>query len=319
MKQKTNLWVLLSLLMGLLLFGCVMSESYKTGLEMENQKRWDDAVIFYKKAVDEDPGNQAYKDALTVAKRKAATLHYEKAKHSGEAVSEESLASLEEVLTEATAACNLDSQNPTITSFYTQIKEKIALQQNAVKALYNQAEGDMQKEAWGDAVVKLKKVNRIFPNYEDTTRRLAKAEQESAKQLYQQGVSLSKQDEWKLATQAFKSVIEIIPDYYDAAKLYEEAKSKDNFDYFIREAEKEVRLQNWTRAVFLFEKSLEYQPENQDIQKKVDSLKTRVGQIYFDDAVKLLNQGKLYTAMKKAEVVKNLLRHFWMIRFIKNL
>jgi hypothetical protein len=38
--------------MNLMLSGCVVNESYKTGREMENQKRWDDAVIFYKKAVD---------------------------------------------------------------------------------------------------------------------------------------------------------------------------------------------------------------------------------------------------------------------------
>lgn len=305
MKQRNIRWILLGLLMNLMLSGCVVNESYKTGREMENQKRWDDAVIFYKKAVDEDPGNSTYRDSLAAAKREAAKLHYEKAKQLFETITDENLISLESVLTKAATAGDLDDLNPAVAAFHIQIRDKIASLQNTVKILYSQAELDMQKEAWGDVVAKLKKVNRIFPNYEDTTARLARAEQESAKQLYQQGISLSKQDEWKLAAQAFKSVIELVPNYYDVAKLHQEAISRDSFDYFSSEAEKAIHRQNWARAVFLFEKALEYQPENADVQKKRDSLKTRVGQIYFDDAVKLLNQGKLYPAMKKAEGAKN--------------
>lgn len=305
MKLRTNLWLLLGLLLSLLISGCVVNESYKTGLEMENQKRWDDAVIFYKKAVNEDPGNSKYRDALTAAEKEAARVHYEKAKQSLEKSPEETLAALEGVLAEAKAAYDLDAQNPAIAAFHAQIREKIASLQNTVKSLYSQAETDMQKEAWSDALAKLKKVNQISPNYEDTAGRLSKVEQESVKQFYQQGISLSRQDEWKLAAQAFKSVIEMAPDYYDAAKLYEDAVSKDNFDYFNREAEKAIQQQNWPRAVFLYEKALGYQPENADVKKKIDSLRTRVGQIYFDDAVKLLNQGKLYPAMKRAEGIRN--------------
>ena len=49
---------------------------------------------------------------------------------------------------------------------------------------------------------------------------------------------------------------------------------------------------------------MEYQPENQELAGKMDGMKAKVGQIYFDEAVKFMNQGKYYPAMKRVERIR---------------
>ena len=231
----------------LLFFGCAVSEDFKRGEEFALNKRWEDAAGFFEKAVREEPGNQEYKDALKRANQEAAKVVYERAKQSLDAAPEQNLVSLDQIAKFADRANSLDPSNKTIAVFAQSIKDRRAGLQTKLKTLYAQAEADIQKEDWLNAINKLKQVNKIFLNYEDTASRLAKAEQEGAKVFYQQGVSLSKQEEWKMAAQAFKSVLDINTGYFDAAKLYQGAMSRDNMDYYVAEGDKAVSSQNWDR------------------------------------------------------------------------
>jgi len=283
--------------------GCAVSESYKTGMDLSKENRWDEAIGWFEKAVQESPDNQEYKEALLKAKQEAAKLHYEKAKSS--LASTESVPALELIAKESNLAFNLDPSNKEIKSFNDGVKEKINKLSSTVKSLYAQADADMQKEDWVSALAKLKQVNKLFPNYEDTGAKLAKIEQEGTKLFYQQGITLGKQEDWKMAAQAFKAAMDINPGYYDVAKLYEDAKSKDNAAYFIAGGDKAARAQNWEKAIFMYEKAADYQPDNQQLIKNIDDLKQKVAKVYFDESAKHVNQGKLYPALKKAELVKS--------------
>jgi outer membrane protein assembly factor BamD (BamD/ComL family) len=182
MKLKDYRIILSGVFCALLLFACAMSESYKLGQDLAREGRWEEAVVYFEKAISESPDNREYRDALKNAKEEVARTAYEKTQRSRAAEAEKLQARL--------------------------------------KSLYAGAEADMQKEDWPAAVEKLRQINKITPNYEDTSIRLAKAEQESIKTLYQQGLALGRQEEWKLAAQVFKSLMEINPNYYDVAKLY---------------------------------------------------------------------------------------------------
>lgn len=304
MKRASRRLILMGLFTLLILAGCAVSESFKIGQDLSNSKRWDEAIIYFQKALSEAPGNEEYKTALENAKKEAAKVHLDRARQMLAASPEPSLPTLEQVAKESDTAFGLDPGNRAVAAFNTELKEKIQTLQGNLKALYAQAEQDLQKEDWAAAVAKLRQVNKIFPSYEDTGNRLARAEQESVKALYQQGIALGKQEEWKLASQTFKAALEINPNYYDLAALAEQAKARDNIDYYMTEAEKAGRAQNWDRAILLFEKAMEYQPENQDLAVKMDSMKAKVGQLYFDEAVKNMNQGKFYLAMKRVEKIK---------------
>lgn len=286
------------------LSGCAGSESFKQGQELGKDKRWSEAILYLEKAVNEYPDNQEYKDALVQAKQEVAKINYAKAKQGLDSQPDANLPALEQIAKEMNIASNLDPQNKDIKASQNNLKEKIANLQSRLKNLYAQAETDLQKEDWMAALVKLREVNKIFPSYEDTGSRMSRAEQEYTKRSYQQGVALGKQEDWKMAVQAFKAAMDINPNYFDIARLYQDAKAKDNVNYFLGEAEKARNAQSWERAVLMLEKAVEYQTDNKGVIKNLEDLRLKVGQIYFEDAVKLTNQGSFMRAFTKLALAR---------------
>lgn len=289
----------------ILICGCAVSENYKMGQDLAGQNRWDEAIGYFENAVKEEPANTEFKSSLQQARQQAGKIHLEKAKQALNAAPEKNLRALEAIVKGGDLAANLDPANPEIKRFNDQLRGKIAALRTEVKALYDKAEADLQKEDWLAAVTKLRQVNQIYTGYEDSGSKLSRAEQEGAKVLYQQGIELGKQEEWKMATQAFKTAMEINPRYLDVARQYEQARSRDNVDYAIRESISAEKAQKWERAILLAEKAADYQPDNREVLDRLDGLKVKVGQGFFDDAVKQTNQGRLYDAIRKIELVKN--------------
>ncbi|MBU4583301.1 MAG: tetratricopeptide repeat protein [Proteobacteria bacterium] len=289
----------------ILISGCGVSENYKMGQDLMNQNRWDEAIGYFETAVKEDPANTEYKSSLLHARQQAAKIHLEKAKRALSNAPARNLRALDAIVKERDLALNLDPGNPEIRSFNDQLQGKIAALRTEVKALYDKAEADILKEDWLAAVTKLRQVNQIYTGYEDAGSKLARAEQEGAKVLYKQGIELGKQEDWKMAALAFKAATEINPKYLDVARQYEQAKSRDNVDYAVSESIKAEKAQKWERAILLAEKAADYQPDNRELLARLDSLKVNVAQGYFDDAVKQANQGRLYDAMRKIELVKS--------------
>jgi tetratricopeptide (TPR) repeat protein len=304
MKQRNVRMILVGMSILILLYGCAVSENYKMGQDLIGQNRWDEAIGYFESAIKEDPANAEYKVALLGAKQQAAKQRLEKARQSLVSAPERDLRALETIAKDAAAANTLDPSNPQIKSFNDQLTQRIGALRTEVKSLYEKAEADMQKEDWLAAVTKYRQVNKIYPGYEDTGSKMARVEQEGVKGLYQQGISLGKQEDWKMAAQAFKAATEINPRYLDVARLYADAKDKDHVDYFLDEALKAEKAKQWERAILLMEKAADYQPDDKEILKHLDDLKIKVGQTFFDDAVKQANQGRLYEALKKAGLVK---------------
>jgi tetratricopeptide (TPR) repeat protein len=287
-----------------LLSGCAVNESYKMGQDLSNEGRWDDAIVYLKKALDDEPDNQEFRDVLKKAKRESARARYKKAKQALDAVAQPNLTHLQQAAKEADMALALEPDNRDIGAFSDTLKAKLTQVRGTIKTHYEQAYLDMQKEDWAAAVAKLRQVNSMLPNYEETASRLAKAEQEAARSLYQHGVSFGKQEEWKLAAASFKAVMDINPNYFDVARLYQDALSKDNFGYYDAAAEKASQAQNYAKAIILYEKALEYEPGNSAVIKKMEELKTKAGKFYFDEAVALVNKNIFYTALQHIGFIK---------------
>lgn len=61
-----------------LLAGCTSHQAYRQGEIASQLGNWDEAVLHYMKAVEDDPGNLSYKASLIRAKIKASQYHFEK-------------------------------------------------------------------------------------------------------------------------------------------------------------------------------------------------------------------------------------------------
>ncbi|NPU84172.1 MAG: hypothetical protein HPY65_06760 [Syntrophaceae bacterium] len=291
----------------LLLAGCAMSENYKMGQDLMGQNRPEEAIAYFEAAVLESRDNTEYQAALQQARQKGAAGRLERVRKAYEALKEPDATVLDRVLKDADSLAAMDPSSREIKAFRDSVKNRLDALLGQAKNLYAQADLDIQKEDWNAARTKLLQVNRIFPNYEETATRLARVNQEGARQLYQQGVSLSKQEDWKTAAQAFQAAMEMNPNFLDVAALYKIAVANDNAAYFLGEGEKAEKAKQWDRAIFCYQRAREYEPSNQDLAKKLENLRVKTGQIFFEEAEKLVSQGRLNPAVRKIESVKRYL------------
>ncbi|HEV8581538.1 MAG TPA: secretin N-terminal domain-containing protein [Thermoanaerobaculia bacterium] len=88
-----------------ILAGCTSHSYYRQGEIAAQLGKWDDAVLHYMKALEDDPGNITYRAALLRAKVKASQIHFEKGKEF------EKAGVIERALVEYQQAVQLDPTN----------------------------------------------------------------------------------------------------------------------------------------------------------------------------------------------------------------
>lgn len=304
MKSKKLFRVIVTGIMIIFLSACVaLNESYKQGQEFAKNNRWEEAIAYFEKAVKDEPDNQEYKDALTNAKQYAAKDRLIKAKQTI-ASAGRNFPALEKIAKDVDAMAVMDPQSSEIKALRNELTVKISDLKATLKTLYQQAEIDMQKEDWTAAMAKLNQVNEIFPNYEATSNRLARSRQEGVRVLYQQGHEFGKQEDWKAAAETFKMAMDINPNYLDVSKRYQDAKLKDNLKYYMDAAARAEAARKFELAIILYEKASDYPSVDPAVAGKLEALKAKTGQIYFDESVNLVRQGRLYAAMKKMDMAR---------------
>lgn len=304
MKSKRLYRIIVSVIIIVFLAACgTVNESYKQGQEFVKDNRWEEAIAYFEKAATDEPDNQEYKEALVRAKQGAAKARFIKAKQAL-VVAGQNFPALEKIARDVDVMAAMDPESAEIKALRNDVTQKVSDLKTTLKGLYQQAEVDMQKEEWTAAMEKLSEVNKIFPNYEDTNRRLARSRQEGVKVFYQQGNDLGRQEEWKMAAEAFKKAVDINPDYIDVSRRYEDARLKDNLGYYMNAGAKAETANNLERAILLYEKASEYPNVDPSVANKLETLKAKAGQHYLDESIKLVRQGKLYATMKKMEMAR---------------
>jgi len=287
------------------LAACVgTNESFKQGQDFTKANRWEEAVIYFQKAVSEEPDNQEYKDELVRAKQQAARARLVKAKQAY-ASAGQNFQTLEKLAKDADAILAMDPTNPEIKSFHATINEQTNSLKASLKNLYQQAETDMQREDWIAALTKLKQINAIYPGYEDTVARLNRSQAAGIKMLYQQAINFGKQDDWKAAAENFKAAMDVNPKYLDVSRQYQEALKKDNAKYYATEAAKAEAAEKLDRAIFLYQKAMEYPEADPGLTKNLEALKVKASQIHFKESISLLKQDKLSGSFKEIELARS--------------
>lgn len=305
MKSRKTYVMFASAMILFFLAACVgTNESFKQGQDFTKANRWEEAIIYFQKAVSEEPDNQQFKDELTVAKQQAAKVRLMRAKQAYASAGQNFLA-LEKLSKEAEAILALDPANPEIKSFYTTLNEKIKGLDALLKNLYKQSELDMQKKDWIASLNKLNQINAIYPGYESVGERLRDSRSAGVKDLYEQAINLGKQDDWKAAAENFKAAMEVNPKYFDVSRQYQEALKKDNANYYATEAARAEAAEKLDRAVFLYEKAMAYPQTDPGLSKNLEALKAKASQVHFKESVKILKQDKLSGSFNEIELARN--------------
>ena len=302
MKSLKILYGLLVLVILMWLWGCVAGqESFKMGQDLGKQQRWEEALAFYEKALQEDPKNNDYLAALTKAKQEAAKLHFQKAESMLANLSSPNVPDLDRVLKEIKMAYDFDSSNPGITSLREKALEKRQALMEEIKALYQQSLTAMEKKEWIEAFQLLQNISRGYPGYEETGDHLMKAKNEGVKRYYQEGLGFIKNEEWPSAARAFKNALDLDPNYLDARELYQKSKANDSAEYYLERGESAGRDRQWDKAVVFITKALDYDPNNEKVVRLLETMKIKAGQEFFNEAIKFAADEKFNKAVYRLQ------------------
>lgn len=293
-------WLRHSLLIVIIVFltACASSgkDSYLQGEEQSEMGYWEGAIVSYRDALAQEPNNKRYQKSLRKAEQEVAKKYYERAVNiwAGAAVKDY------QVITSAMAsldkAMELDPENAAIRELHSQIDSKKQELAAAAKRAYENGVAALDKQQWLEAVTNFRKVNAIYPKYEDTEDKLATAVSAGSEAYYKEGVSAVQREDWKGALTAFAKVMNLNPTYKDTQALLDQVRDNDNPLYFFRRAEEMASANEWDRAIHFYETALSYLPDDPNIQTQLDKAKLQAGRYYFKQANQHSKENRLYRA-----------------------
>ena len=274
-------------------------DSYRQGKELSQMGNYEGAIAFYKDALTQEPNNKRYQEALTRAQQQTAKKYYQRAKNNWSNAAVKDYQAVSTTMAYLDKAMALDSQNPDILELHRQLKAKEQELIQQARTSYATGVEALNNEQWLKAVTNFRKVNEIYPNYEDTEAKLDLATAAGSDEYYKEGIAAVQSEDWKGALAAFNKVLVIDPTYKNTWLLIEEVKKNDNPQYFLGRAAEMASANEWDRAVTFYETALSYLPGDLNIRTELTKAKLRAGRYYFDQANQHAKQNRLYRANKE--------------------
>jgi len=274
-------------------------DSYRQGEELSQTGNWEGAIAFYKDALTQEPKNKTYQEALKKAQQEAAKTYYQKAVITWTGAAVKNYQAVSRTMAILDKAIELDPENEKIASMHDQLEAKKKEFTQEAKTSYDQGVKALNNEQWLEAFINFRKVNDIYPNYQDTEDKLAMAVAAGSDEYYKQGVAAVQREDWKGALDSFDKVLTIDPSYKNTRMLVEQVKKNDNPEYFLSRAAEMSSAKEWDRAVGFYETALSYAPGDTNIRTLLVKAKLEAGRHYFTLANQRAKENHLYLANKE--------------------
>jgi tetratricopeptide (TPR) repeat protein len=273
--------------------------SFQQGEELSQMGNWEGAIAFYKDALAQEPQNKTYQEALNIAQQEAAKKYYQRAVSTWTGAAVKDYQAVTRTMKSLNKAVQLDPENEKITAFHSQLEAKKKELAEEAKSSYGEGVRALSKEQWFDAFINFRKVNEIYPNYEDTEDKLAIAAAAGTEEYYKEGIAAVQREDWKKALNSFGKVMAIDPSYKNTGMLMEQVKKNDNPKYFLSRAAEMASAKEWDRAVGFYETALSYARGDASIRSLLVKAKLEAGRYYFGRANQRVKENRLYLANKE--------------------
>jgi len=273
--------------------------SYHQGEELSQMGNWEGAIAFYQDALAQEPTNKTYQEALKKTQQEAAKKYYQRAVSTWTGAAVKDYQAVTRTMVSLNKAVQFDPENEKITALHRQLEAKKKELTEQAKTSYEQGVTALNKEQWFDAFINFRKVNDIYPNYEDTEDKLAIAVASGTDEYYKEGIAAVQREDWKGALNSFGKVMTIDPSYKNTGMLVEQVKKNDNPKYFLSRAAEMTSAKEWDRAVGFYETALSYAPGDANIRSLLVKAKLEAGRYYFGLANQRAKENRLYLANKE--------------------
>ena len=304
MEYKRRTATILTMVLGLaVLFGCAAGQKeYQIGMQLTEAGQYKEAIAYLEKAIAKEPGNKEYRQALGSLKEKLVRTYVaagRKALASQDPVGIGAINRAKEQLAEAR---QINGEHPEVRQLLAQVS---ALEKGLVsdmEKLYGEARTAMESKEWLKAYFNLQQIQSRFPNYEDTFQMMNLVRGQGVDDLFGQARAAFDAEDFKGAVGAIRKALSIRRDHQPSRELLSLAQERDSKGYFVEQARDAVMAQKWNRAVYLYERALEYAPDDEDLQQLIAHVRNKAGQFNIRKARNLMDEGALLKAIKVYEV-----------------
>lgn len=286
-------------LAALFLFACAAGQKqYDVGMQLSAAGKYKEAIAYLEQAIEKEPGNKAYQQALTDLKEKLVDTYVTRGNTVLTSQSPVTMGAISKAKGELTEAEGIDASHPKVQALAEKIGAAEAALLGDIKALYSASEAAVAAGDWLKAYFNLQQIQSRFPNYEDSFQMLTMVGQKGSEAFFAEAQGRFDGEDFRGAKDLLRKALALKADYGPARELLAAAEERDSKAYFVNQAREAVLAQKWARAVQAYERALEYDPDDQDLRKLIGHVKTKAGQYYVRSATQQMDDGWLLKAFE---------------------
>jgi len=283
------------------------SNEFNISQQLMKSHKYFEAVAYLEKAVNNDPGNRQYAAMLADARKKAVgqiITRLNKSLNDGQL----NKANIDNANALLSKAKSILSQHSSYLNTEALISNKQEALQVKVKALYANVQKNITNQDWIKAKFAVKKITKLFPNYEDTTQLTQKIKIAGSRFYLQQANDAYRINDFVNTLAFARKAITIKSDNPKAKQLISLTNKKNNKEYFISLAQTGVSNKNWATVFSSCKKVLSYDASNAFCIEEMAVAKGKWTSTLMSQARKFMIDGYLAKSIqsyKDAEVVND--------------
>ncbi|MCG6893498.1 MAG: tetratricopeptide repeat protein [Desulfobacteraceae bacterium] len=299
MMQRRILGIVVTAAFAAVLWSCVTPgrQQFDTGMQLAQAGKYQDAIAYLEEAIAKEPNNAQYRKELDALRGKLVQERVVQGRQAlNVAEGELTRSNLDAARAQLQAARAVAPDHPEVQQFAREVEGAENRLLEEVRSLYTEAKGFMDNEQWLKASFNLQQIQRLYPNYEDSSRLLLEATRRGGQDYLEKGRALVDREDFEEAQEVLRNALSLEPGNAEARQLMELAASRDNPQYFIDEGRKAAMGQNWDRAVQAYQRASEYDTSGPEVKALVEEIRQKAGQYYIDAARSYMDEGLLLRA-----------------------
>jgi len=255
----------------LLIGGCVTpgKESFDIAKQLEQQKRYEDALPMFEDAFSKDTANSEYKSALASIRSRIASQNIESAREQL-AITPMKYENLRNAQVLIEKALKTDPDNSEARNMASSLKGQMDQIVKKAETSYTAAMKSLDARNWLDALEKFKDIRTYYPGYLDVSVKIATTENGAISFFLKEADKHKTNDDSDALVKSLESALAMQPANQQLAAALKEARAKNTALANIEKAEKFAGENRWDRVRLYLKRSQGLRPnaaENDRIKK----------------------------------------------------
>ncbi len=283
-------------LLVMLVYGCATpgKESFKIGLELENQNRLEESLSMFDDAVAKERNNDEYAIAAARVRQRLIAALTAKAKSFLDA-RPLTFEQLQQALTYAEKALKLDGNNADSAKLVEETKRLVDDMIARAEVLNTAALMAADAKEWQYALDQLREVKDFYPSYPELAEKIARTENDAVAYCMKEADSARRNDDLASTIAMLTQALMMRPSDQQITQMLADAKAAHTPEKYLAKAQTLTQQNDWNNVVPQLEKARKLNP-GPEARSRIDKLYHDVFAVFIERAIHDTMEGDLYGA-----------------------